>query len=381
MKERGKATESNNGNFFSDFNFSSSSDLPCKKHPSSSSVGICAYCLKDRLIKLVCSDCGEQRLSSCSCSDISSYRNSCSTVDVGSVGRISFLIENEKTETQHSHSKPKNGERSEAAFLLKRSSSSCVEIKRSNGIWSFGRIGRLFRKKREKGSERNGGFDDESDMGVSRSRSLCSYRVGGFNYPDQCSDFGLSSAKISDFTGGILLDAEKQVGLNEAEPRKSGFEGVLGVENGLDFKGVNRTGGPLELDRASSVPTRCVFPVKESDFSGMDESAFIDLKLDLSSESKSDFSGLKMSDLPISLSSFGSLRSGAFMENLESARSFGSLKEDLLFGNGPSCRITVNDRGFRKGSKGYNKVWKWIFRHHSGLRSASKKDENHTLRL
>jgi hypothetical protein len=109
MKERGKAVEAFNNNDME--YYSSSSDLPCKKHPSSSSVGICAYCLKDRLIKLVCSDCGEQRLSSCSCSEmseISSNRNSC-TVEVGSVGRVSFLIENERSEVSQSqsHSSPK----------------------------------------------------------------------------------------------------------------------------------------------------------------------------------------------------------------------------------------------------------------------------------
>ena len=94
MKERGKAVEMFNNDLF-DQDYSTPSDLPCKKHPSSSSGGVCAYCLKDRLVSLVCSDCGEQRLSSCSCSEISSNRNSC-TVEVGSVGRISFLIENEK---------------------------------------------------------------------------------------------------------------------------------------------------------------------------------------------------------------------------------------------------------------------------------------------
>ncbi|XWS28229.1 hypothetical protein CRYUN_Cryun25bG0048100 [Craigia yunnanensis] len=92
MKDRGKAVEVYSNDFFQDYSISS--DLPCKKHPESSSVGICAYCLKDRLVKLVCSDCGEPRLSSCSCSEISNPRTSC-TVKVGSVGRISFLIENE----------------------------------------------------------------------------------------------------------------------------------------------------------------------------------------------------------------------------------------------------------------------------------------------
>ncbi|PSS08204.1 50S ribosomal protein [Actinidia chinensis var. chinensis] len=95
MKEKEKAMET-----YTDFNYSSL-DLLCYKHPSSSSIGICTYYLKERLIKLVCSDCGEQRLSSCSCPGAFSYRNS-STTDVGSVGRVSFLIENERIEAKQS---------------------------------------------------------------------------------------------------------------------------------------------------------------------------------------------------------------------------------------------------------------------------------------
>ncbi|KAK4256486.1 hypothetical protein QN277_009338 [Acacia crassicarpa] len=122
-----------------DYQYYSTSDLPCKKHPSSS-VGICAYCLKDRLVKLVCSDCGEQRLSSCSCSEISPNRNSC-TVEVGSVCRVSFLIENEKNKTLIPHSKPKLQDKSEEEFvILRRSSSNSVEIKRSG---KFGGIGKV----------------------------------------------------------------------------------------------------------------------------------------------------------------------------------------------------------------------------------------------
>ncbi|KAL0296793.1 UNVERIFIED_CONTAM: hypothetical protein Sradi_6731400 [Sesamum radiatum] len=90
MKDRGKAVETYSN--VPDFNYSAS-EMPCKKHPNSSSVGVCAYCLKDRLEKLVCSECGEQRTFSCSCSDhiSSSYRNSGGTMEVG---RISFLIPN-----------------------------------------------------------------------------------------------------------------------------------------------------------------------------------------------------------------------------------------------------------------------------------------------
>ncbi|KAL2559127.1 uncharacterized protein Fot_03866 [Forsythia ovata] len=320
MKERGKAVEIYNND--SDFNYSAS-EMPCRKHPSSSSVGICAYCLKERLVKLVCSECGEQRLSSCSCSDISSYRNSCSTMEVGSFGRISFLIENEKTDELKNLKAKRKGdkEKSEEVIILRRSSSSCVEVKKSNGFW---RIKRLFRKKKSKRDfEKNGEFDDDKSetwvsdvMGVSRSRSLCSFR-------DEASDYGFSSAKISDVTSGVFMDSESEPRKSGFEPRKSGFRGGFDVERG---------GGVY------SVPYRSVYPVKESDFSAMDESAFIDLNLDLSAEAKSDQSGISLA-------------------NLKS--------------NGGSCRITVNERGLKKGSKGH-KVWKWIFRHHP----ATNKEEN-----
>ncbi|XP_028761859.1 uncharacterized protein LOC114720378 [Neltuma alba] len=180
MKERrSKGVEAaayHHDNDLMDYQYYSTSDLPCKKHPSSSSGGICAYCLKDRLVKLVCSDCGEQRLSSCSCSEISPNRNSC-TVEVGSVGRVSFLIENEKNETLIPHSKPKLQDKADEFVILRRSSSNSVDLKRSGKFW---RIGKLFRKKKEKdcGRSVNGGFDEKSDTwagdhgGVSRSPEL-----------------------------------------------------------------------------------------------------------------------------------------------------------------------------------------------------------------
>lgn len=322
MKERGKAVEIYNNDL--DFNYSAS-EMPCRKHPSSSSVGICAYCLKEKLVKLVCTECGEQRLSSCSCSDIISYRNSCSAMEVGSVGRISFLIENEKTGELKNLKAKRQGEeeKSEEVILLRRSSSSCVEVKKSNGFW---KIKRLFRKKKSKRDfEKNGefeSFDDKSEtwvsdiMGVSRSRSLCSFR-------DEASDYAFSSAKISDVTSGVFMDSESEPRRSGFEPRRSGFRGGFDAEIGTAKRGV--------------------YPVKESDFSAMDESAFIDLNLDLSADPKSDF---KKSD-----------QSGISLANLRS--------------NGGSCRITVNERGLKKGSKGH-KVWKWIFRH----QSATHKEED-----
>lgn len=336
---------------FSDFNYSVSSDMPCKKHPSSSSVGICSYCLKEKLVNLVCSECGEQRLSSCSCSDSSSSNRKSSTAEVGSVGRISFLLENEKTEAK----KQSKREKTEQVIVLRRSNSSCIEIKKSsNGFW---KIKRLFKKK--KGVQNGNELDENSDiwvsdgMAVSRSRSVCSFRGGGFNDTDEGSDYRFSSAKISDVTGGILMDSD--------EPRKSGFRGTLDSEFG----------------RIHSVPNRSIFPVKESDFTSIDDSAFIDLKLDLSSEAKSDFPvGMRLSNA----SDNG--RVGLDLSGLKtgSTTSLGNLRGpgNVAFGHSGSCRMTVNeyDRGGkRSGGKG-NKVWKWIFRTSSGRKSTSNRDEN-----
>ncbi|XP_009778016.1 uncharacterized protein LOC107797181 [Nicotiana tabacum] len=326
MKDRGKAAAVDNN--LLDFNYSISSDMPCTKHPNSSTVGICSYCLKERLVNLVCTECGEQRLSSCSCSDdiSSSYRNSCS-VEVGSVGRISFLLENEKNNDQDLSTQQLQAEQ----VILLRSSSNCVEIKKNkNGFW---KIKRLFRKKREKGKN---GVDEKSDicvsdaaMGVSRSRSLCSFRGDDFG-----SEYRFSSAKISDVTGGLLFDSDH-------EPRKSGS----------NFKNFN-------------IPNRGsnTFPIKESDFSTtMDDSAFIDLKLDLSSsEPRSDFYGKRLSNI----SDYG----------YDSAASMGNLR-------GGSCRIDEYDTRMRRGSSSSNgkgkKVWKWIFRktNSDGRKSTSKRDE------
>ncbi|KAI5678748.1 hypothetical protein M9H77_09698 [Catharanthus roseus] len=421
MRERGKAVEAYN---FADFNYPSS-DMPCKKHPSSSSVGICAFCLKDRLAKLVCSECGEQRLSSCSCSDISSYRNSSCTADVGSVGRMSFLIENDK-----SKSKKSEIDKADEVILLRRSASSCVEVKKYKGFW---KIKRLFRKKKEKGFDQNGGFDDKSEvwvsdiMGVSRSRSLCSFRNGGFNDTDDGgSDYRFSSAKISDVTGGILFDYDKQCGggfseseprrsgfrgfsdnseprksgfrgliddseprksgfkgliddseprksgfrglMDDSEPRKSGFRGVTEAENGTDLKNLKKIGGPMELERTYSVPNRSIFPVKESDFNAMDESAFIDLKLDLSSSESTRPSEFAAA---VKINEEGSSENGNFLKNNE-----GNFEAKIPLKHSGSCRITVNDRALKRGTNSY-KIWKWFSRYHSGGgRRTSKKDEN-----
>ncbi|KAJ7954011.1 Micronuclear linker histone polyprotein-like protein [Quillaja saponaria] len=386
MKERKKAVEEAYNNDM-EMAYYSTSDLPCKKHPSSSSVGICAYCLKDRLVKLACSDCGEQRLSSCSCSEISSNRNSC-TVEVGSVGRVSFLIENEKNETPLSNSKPKLQEKAEEILQLRRSSSSCVEIKRS-GFW---RIRKLFRKKKEKECGKSVcGFDDKSEtwvvdhVGVSRSRSLCSFRGGGLFGSDDGGDSiwsgarsSISAARSSGVNGGLVLESGRRSGFSEVEPRRSGFDGekkdfTLESENGNDVKAVKKSGA-LDVDVGFNGVKRRIFSLRESDFKGMDESRFIDLKLDLSSESKQEFSAAKMGILADTHSTFGSMRGGDFVAN-ELGGSLGNMMRDGVLTSGGSCRITVNDRGIKRGRKSF-KGWRWIFRHHRSWGNGRKKDED-----
>lgn len=422
MKERNKSVEAYSSNDM-DCYYSTSELVPCKKHPSSSSGGgICAYCLKDRLVKLVCSDCGEQRLSSCSCSDemISSHRNSsCTTVEVGSVGRVSFLIENEKNHqhettpvvlNQHQHLNP-NKDEEEEVVVLRRSSSNCVEIKR-NGLW---RIGKFFRKKKQKEKEKErerdhycgrsvGGFDIEksSEMwmmmdnnhahgGVSRSRSLCSFRGGNgvFGSEDGGDSVlsgarsSISAARSSGVNGGLMLESGRRSGYSEAEPRRSGFEMYESENNGNGNNGNDLKGGGRKSDFDHGGFQRRVFSLRESDFKGMDESSFIDLKLDYSS-SESKMGGGNLVD---TLSAFGSIRGGGGNSFMAHDGGGGGLVGDhgvlTSGGGGGSCRITVNDRGIKRGRKSSNKGWRWIFRYHSNwggtTTTARKRDENHLM--
>ncbi|GER31906.1 DNA polymerase III PolC-type [Striga asiatica] len=296
MRDRGKAGVTDGPQ---DFNFSASSETPCRKHPNqSAAVGICSDCLKDRLLRLVCSDCGEQRLSSCSCScsdgvSSSSHRNSyCSAMDVA---RVSFLIENDKAPD-----KPRNRSQKppEQGIFLQRSSSSCVEVRRSRGggIW---RIKHLFRRKKSKAD-----VDDVRSeiwvpeaVGISRSRSLCSFR------DEDGRRSALSSAKISDVAGGVFL-----------EPRRSG-------------------------------PQRGLFPARESDFRAMDESAFIDLRVD-----PSEFWGRRRS--------CGSDHGGVEQFGV----GFGNTKSC-----GGPCRISAEERGGRR-----RKLWQWILNYHPAHHTTKK---------
>lgn len=251
-------TEQKNTRFYSNLTHISSSSLSlnpsCKIHPFyTSEVGICPYCLKDKLMNLTCSDCGEQRITPCSCSgsEFSSYRNSYSTLDVGSVGRISFLIDNDKGCTNGDDTKSifsnmlklKQSEQSKTqdVVLLKRSNSCVVEVKKNKGSW---RICKFFKNMRKKG-----------EIDGSRSRSLSSFMDSNINH--EVSSMDCSSAKVSNS--------------KELESRKSD---LMDFENDVVVKDVNL----CKMDDDS------------------DDDEFIDLKIDLFGKSKTEYSVFKECD-------------------------------------------------------------------------------------
>lgn len=172
-----------------------------------------------------------------------------------------------------------------------------------------------------------------------------------------------------------MLESGRRSGYSEAEPRRSGFDGerrdfLFDYESGNDLS-LKGGGKKMDGDAGFYGANRRVFSLRESDFKGMDESSFIDLKLDYSAESKHEFSAAKMSNLGDAFSSF---RGGNFMAH-DGGGSYGSLVGDGVLTNGGSCRITVNDRGIKRGRKSM-KGWRWIFRYHSNWGSSRKRDEH-----
>ncbi|KAM7270702.1 hypothetical protein ACFE04_029916 [Oxalis oulophora] len=334
--------------------FQNQSDFQiCNKHPihQQTQIGICPYCLKDRLLTLICSDCGEQRLSSCSCSD---HRTSTSAVEIGDVGRVSFLLENDgskKVDIFDNHERNPNFSKNpnlnpNGVLLLNRSNSisSCVEIKRRNGFWRIGR--NLFRKrnfskfgaKTEKNDNNWVGVGDGGGC-VSRSRSLCSFRGGGWWSEDGGDGdrmaFSGARSSISAARSSSVFDPERKSGFSEAEPRRSGFDSDQRRDSTASAGGV----------------TRRVFSLKESYFTNGDDNGFIDLKFDFSSSSETKPEVSKVGGL---LSSDTFLNSG-----------FGSTRRsEIEYGGGlngyggGSCRF--DNRGIKRSRKSF-KGWRWIF--------------------
>ncbi|KAL5562537.1 hypothetical protein UlMin_032284 [Ulmus minor] len=204
-------------------------------------------------------------------------------------------------------------------MVLRRSSSSCVET-----------------EKKEKDCENKsvGGFDEKSEMwvvdymSVSRLRSLCSFRNGGWFRSKDGGDFmvsgarsSISYARSSNVTACMILDLgisgfseakprRSDFGFSDSEPRRSNFRFSDSEprKSGFGFSdlGPRRSGfGFSDSEQRKSsfgfseIEPRKILSLKESDFSGMDESSFIDLKLDYSAKFKLELS---------SESAFGNMR-------------------------------------------------------------------------
>ncbi|XP_021773686.1 putative uncharacterized protein DDB_G0282133 [Chenopodium quinoa] len=376
MRDRGKREVEAYNNNGGDYNFVGDNyfpEFPCKKHPNSasSSGGICAYCLTDRLAQLVCPQCGEQRLSSyCSCTFntnnkfYSSYdTSSSSNTTAADVGRISFLLENDKNGDEISSSRSRIERRSASnhddfSHFRRSNSISTTAVNNNNHnnhhgsrseTGKFWKIGRLFRKKRDKNSQiisnnnQNSHNNEENYEcnGVSRSRSLCSFR-GFYDTDQENGGFAVSSSAArasSVSTGNFVLDSAKRSCFSESEARISNFDYC----DASNFVGTNKSN---------------IFSLKESEFVNSEDHAFIDLKLhDMSSESSKmppDLAALRRSGLGLSTKEFGFRGGGGGGDGLGHE----------MFRNGEgSCRISsVSERELRKCRKSY-KVWKWFFRH------------------
>ncbi|GER29828.1 hypothetical protein STAS_05725, partial [Striga asiatica] len=160
-----------------------SSQIHCIKHPNPSQVGVCAPCLRGKLVKLASSDAG-----------LSSYRHSTGSVDLDGAGKFTFFAENEETtKTQ-----------SKKSDLFMRSNSGCADGPKGP-LEKFWRVKRLFGKGIIKlhGSPENFGFSGGQS---------------GINYRVRSMSSSFSVAKMSDVTNGF-----------------SQFDGVFPVMESGDF--------------------------------------------------------------------------------------------------------------------------------------------------
>ncbi|CAN6910521.1 unnamed protein product [Brassica oleracea] len=398
MKDRGKRTATERRN--DDLYYSTPSEFSCRKHPSVSPVGICPYCLNDRLVNLVCSQCGEQRLSSCSCSDISPNH---AAVEPGNV-RISSLIDEE---TGKQRKTTKQSRKTEDVVVFKRSSSSCVEISKRKHH-RFSKLGRFLRKinpRKERPFDENNNNDtwrldynnDGKTLRVSRSRSLCSFRGGNVylnGSEEDVSSFSGARSSFSAARSSSVFDTTttetrrsnfegrksnfsettetRRSNFSESEPprrscfeaRKSNFseteyprrsnfsetEYNRRTENNhprrSNYEAAPRKSNVNEeqhrkSDSSAMSFTRRVMSMKESYFTGGEEPGFIDLKFDSS----------------------GGV--GVGVVGGEVVVNDGVLEH----GGGGSCRLTTKDRELSKSRRSF-KGWKWIFGHHHHQRDS-----------
>ncbi|KNA11588.1 hypothetical protein SOVF_133780 isoform C [Spinacia oleracea] len=246
--------------------------------------------------------------------DTSSSSSSTATADVG---RISFLLENDKSSDEISSSRPKTGRKSysnnhdEFTHLRRSNSISTAAVNNNNNnnnnngsrpeTGKFWKIGRLFRKKKDKNNHSNNHYNnvnvESSNVnnneenhecnGVSRSRSLCSFR-GFYDTDQENGGFAVSSSSAarasSVSTGNFVLDSAKMSCFSESEARMSNFDYC----DASNFIGTNKSN---------------IFSFKETEFVSSEDHAFIDLKLhDMSSETSRgppDLAAMRRSGLGI----------------------------------------------------------------------------------
>ncbi|KAG7626552.1 hypothetical protein AtNW77_Chr3g0185391 [Arabidopsis thaliana] len=409
MKERGKRTAMERRNDDVSLYYSTPSEFTCRKHPSvSSGVGICPYCLNDRLVNLVCSECGEQRLSSCSCSDISPTRTSNAAVDTAvgeNVVRISSLIDEERAKQR----KETKQRKTEEVVVFKRSSSSCVEINKRTKNHRFSRIGRFFRKinlKKERDLDKNDSWvldynNDVKKLGVSRSRSLCSFRgkdlycIG--SEEDGSSYSGaFSAARSSSVNGGLGLCETEYSRKSNFEGRKSNFSETTehwksNFEGGRKSNFSETTTENRKSNFSESEPPRrSGFEARKSNFSETEyptrRSNFSETEYNTrrgnnpataenhprrssnyEAARKSDSAAMNFTRRVMSMkeSSYftGGEEPGFIDLKFDSSGGGGGDVNDgvLEHGGGGSCR---KDGGELRKSRKSFKGWKWIFGHH-----------------
>ncbi|KAL9225804.1 hypothetical protein vseg_001686 [Gypsophila vaccaria] len=332
--------------------------------------------------------------------------NSSSTTDVGH--RISFLLENDKLAHQNnnnnnyynnnnndvSSSRPRLSEHHRVSTssnvddyaTLRRSNSTCVgdlsynynnnnfnnnnstsynnNIGRKESKEKFWKIGRLFRKKKDKSNHNNNNYnysnnnnnmsnEQENNInnnnnneckGVTRSRSLCSFR--GFYDPEESGHVPISSSAArasSVSTSNFYVDSAKQSCFSESEARMSNFDTYFDP-NGFNKLNPNNNSNSNNNNNSNSV------------FSS-DDPAYIDLKLhdDVSSRRVPELGALRRSGLGMSTKEF------SFRRNNNDDDDDDDVVGSEMFRNGSCRRSSVTERELRKCRKS-SKVLRWFFR-------------------
>lgn len=313
-------------------------------------------------------------------------------------------------------------------MVFKRSSSSCVEIKSRNH--RFSKIGRFFRKihlkkERDFHDEKNNDswvldYNDGKKMGVSRSRSLCSFRGGngyfigseedGSSYSGARSSF--SAARSSSVNGGLGVFDTAEHRKSNFEGRKSNFSETTTEHRRSNFEGRKSNFSETTENRKSNFsesepPRRSCFEARKSNFSETEyprRSNFSETeyprkgnlatatennnhprrsnyeaaprKSNFNEEQqhrKSDSAAMSFTRRVSSVkeSYFTGGEEPGFIDlKFDSSGGGGEVVVNdgvLEHGGGGSCRLMAKDREVSKNRRSF-KGWKWIFGHHHHLR-------------